>query len=171
LNRAKWYGRSILVFEMFIVTVLLFSGCASRKTWVQFTKYKPRFTKEWNQYKGKSVYLMNFDNQAPNTSIWYYYSTDQKLYYGTSSTIHNYFWYAFHDAFVKAGIAVSSVDHPDLTVPAMWVTLRSITDKSYNIRVTVQRKGATGFMKEYSTEEALPAEMDRNTPRDGEEGL
>ena len=154
----------IFVFEVFIVAVFLFSGCGARRTWVQVTEYKPHFTRDWNQYKGKSIYLMNFDNQANNTSIWYYYSTDQKLYYGTDSTIHNYFWYAFYDAFANAGIAVSSVDHPDLTAPAMWVTLRSITDERYDIRVTVQKKGASTLSKDYSIEEALPAEADRSPP-------
>jgi hypothetical protein len=165
MNRAKWSGRVILVLEVFIVAWLVFSGCAAKKTWVQIGEYKPQFTKDWNQYKGKSVYLMNFDNQANDTSIWYYYSKDQKFYYGTdSTTIHNYFWYAFNDAFANAGIAVSCVDHPDLTAPAMWVTLRSITDERYNVRVTVQKKGASTLSKDYSTEEAVPAEADRSPP-------
>jgi len=125
-------------------------------------QYRPQFSKEWNQYKGNSVYLMNFDNQANDTSIWYYYSRDQKFNYGTQSTIHNYFWYAFNDAFVKAGIAVSSVDNPDLTAPSMWVTLRSITDERYQVRVIVQKKGATSFIKDYISQEPLPAEGDRN---------
>jgi hypothetical protein len=164
MNRAKGSRRVILVFEVFIVSWLLFSGCGGRRTLVQIAEYKPHFTKDWNQYKGKSVYLMNFDNQANDTSIWYYYSRDQKLHYGTDSTIHNYFWYAFNDAFVNAGIAVSSADHPDLTAPAMWVTLRSITDERYNVRVTVQKKGASTLSKDYSTEEALAAEADRSPP-------
>lgn len=164
MNRAKWPRHVILVLVVFIVTGLLSSGCAGRKTWVQITEYKPYFTKEWSQYKGKSIYLMNFDNQANDTSIWYYYSKDQKLYYGTdSTTIHNYFFYAFFAAFANAGIAVSSIDHPDLTAPAMWVTLRSITDERYNVRVTVQKKGAT-LLRDYTTEEAPPAEEDRNPP-------
>jgi len=129
---------------------------------VLIDQYKPQFSKEWNQYKGKSVYLMNFDNQANDTSIWYYYSRDQKFNYGTQSTIQNYFWYAFNDAFVKAGVAVSNVENPDLPAPSMWVTLRSITDERYQIRVTVQKKGSTAFIKDYISQEPLPAEGDRN---------
>jgi len=63
---------------------------------------------------------------------------------------------------VKAGIAVSSVDNPDLTAPSMWVTLRSITDERYQVRVIVQKKGATSFIKDYISQEPLPAEGDRN---------
>jgi len=105
---------------------------------------------------------MNFDNQANDTSIWYYFSRDQKFSYGSQSTIHNYFWYAFNDAFVKAGISVSSVDNPDMTAPSMWITLRSITDERYQVRVTVQKKGATSFIKDYRCEEPMPAEAARN---------
>ncbi len=162
MNKAELSVRLILVFGVFVLTGLLISGCAGRRTWVQIGEYKPQFTKDWIQYKGKSIYLMNFDNQASDTSIWYYYSRDQKLYYGADSTIHNYFWYAFNDALVNAGMAVSSVDHPDPTAPAMRVILRSITDERYNVRVTVQKKGTSTLSKDYSVEETLPAEADRS---------
>jgi hypothetical protein len=162
MDRGRLSRRVIFVFEVSFVTVLLFSGCGGKRTWVQIRDYKPDSTKDWNQYKGKSIYLMNFDNQANDTSIWYYYSTDQKLYYGADSTIHNYFWYAFCDAFVTAGISVSSVDNPDVTAPAMWVTLRSLSDERYAIRMTVQKKRATILSKDYSVEEALPPEADRS---------
>jgi len=145
-----------------MVISLLFPGCAGMRTSVLIDQYQPQFSKEWNQYKGKSIYLMNFDNQANDTSIWYYFSRDQKFSYGSQSTIHNYFWYAFNDAFVKAGISVSSVDNPDMTAPSMWITLRSITDERYQVRVTVQKKGATSFIKDYRCEEPMPAEAARN---------
>ena len=162
MNTTKWSRHVILVLVGWMVISLLSSGCAGRRTSVLIDQYKPQFSKEWNQYKGKSVYLMNFDNQANDTSIWYYYSRDQKFNYGTQSTIQNYFWYAFNDAFVKAGVAVSNVENPDLPAPSMWVTLRSITDERYQIRVTVQKKGSTAFIKDYISQEPLPAEGDRN---------
>ena len=106
---------------------------------------------------------MNFDNQANDTSVWYYYSQDQKFSYGTNSTIQNYFWYAFNDAFVKVGMLVSNVDNPDLSAPSMWATLRSITDERYNVRVTVQKRGVSSFVKDYTSQEPPPAEADRTT--------
>jgi len=162
MNTTKWSRHVILVLVGWMVISLLSSGCAGRRTSVLIDQYKPQFSKEWNQYKGKSVYLMNFDNQANDTSIWYYYSRDQEFSYGTNTTIHNYFWYAFNDSFVKAGMAVSRVDNPDLSAPSIWITLRSITDECYQVRVTGQKKGATIFMKDYAIEEPLPPEADRN---------
>jgi len=162
MNTAKWSRRIIFVFVGWMVISLLSSGCAGKRTWVLIDQYKPQFSKDWNQYKGKSIYLMNFDNQANDTSIWYYFSRDQKFSYGTHYAIHSYFWQAFNEAFVKAGMAVSSVDNPDLTAPSMWITLRSITDERYQLRVTGQQKRATIFIKDYAIEESLPPEADRN---------
>jgi hypothetical protein len=158
MKRAKWAKLLILVLAGWIVNSLLTSGCAGRRTFVLIDQYKPQFTKDWNIYKGKSVYLMNFDNQANDTSIWYYFSSDLKYSYGNNYAIHNYFWYAFSDAFVRAGMRVSSFDNPDLTAPSMWVTLRSITDERYQVRVTVQNRGATSLIKDYTIQEQLPPE-------------
>jgi hypothetical protein len=58
-------------------------------------------------------------------------------------------------------MVVSSMDHPDFTAPAMTVTLLSITDASYQVRVTVQKKGATAFTDIYTIQEPPLAEKDR----------
>lgn len=129
---------------------------------MSLSNYNPVFTDDYSVYKGKRVYLMNFDNQANDTSIWYYYSLDKKFSYSINDTIHNYFWYAFQNAFIKAGMGVSNVDKPDLTTPAMWVTLLSITDASYHVRLTVQKRGVTVFTEKYTLQEPLIAEKDRN---------
>jgi hypothetical protein len=123
--------------------------------------YNPAFSKDYSVYKGKHVYLMNFDNQANDTSIWYYYSPDKKFSYAGDGTIHNYFWFAFQKGFVNLGMIVSNMDHPDLTAPAMWITLLSVTDASYQVRLTVQKKGITAFTDIYTIQEPPLAEKDR----------
>jgi hypothetical protein len=128
---------------------------------VPLNSYNPAFSKDYSVYKGKHVYLMNFDNQANDTTIWYYYSPDKKFSYSSDGTIHNYFWYAFEKGFMNLGMIVSNMDNPDLTAPAMWVTLLSITDASYQVRLTVQKKGTTVFTDIYTTQEPPLAEKDR----------
>jgi len=134
-----------------VIISIIMIGCAMTK--VPLSNYRSAFTGDYGVYKGKRVYLMNFDNQAGDTSIWYYYSQDKKLSYAGNDTLHNYFWYAFHDAFTKLGMPISKVDNPDPTAPAMWVTLLSITDVNYHVRVTVQKKGITEFTQEYTIQE------------------
>jgi len=152
-----------IIGSLCVIISVIMIGCGTlRAVKVQLNSYNPAFSKDYSVYKGKHVYLMNFDNQANNTSIWYYYSPDKKFSYSINDTIHNYFWYAFQKGFTKLGMAVSNVDHPDLTAPAMWITLLSITDASYQVRLTVQKKGITVFTDTYTIQEPPLAEKDRN---------
>jgi len=150
-----------IIGSLCVIIGITMIGCHAAVK-VSLNNYNPVFTEDYSAYKGKSVYLMNFDNQANDTSMWYYYSLDKKFSYSIDNTIHNYFWHAFHDAFVKVGMRVTNVDEPDLKAPAMSVTLLSITDASYRVMVTVQRRGATVFTKKYTIDEPLLAEKDRN---------
>ena len=151
----------IIIGSLCLIVGTITIGCRAAVK-VSLGNYNPVLTEDYSAYKGKPVYLMNFDNQANNTSIWKYYSIDKKFSYSKDDTIHNYFWYAFQNAFTKAGMGVSNVDNPDLTAPAMWITLLSITDASYQVRLTVQKRGVTVFTEKYTVQEPLLAEKDRN---------
>ena len=144
-----------------VIFTTIFIGCAMMVN-VPLSNYNPAFTGDYSAYKGKRVYLMNFDNQANDTTIWSYSSLDKKFSYSNNDLINNYFWYAFEKAFTKLGMLVSRMDNPDLTAPAMWVTLLSITDVNYRVRVTVQEKGITVFTEEYTVQEPPIAEKERN---------
>jgi hypothetical protein len=143
-----------------VIFSTIFIGCAMVN--VPLSNYNPAFTGDYSAYKGKRVYLMNFDNQANDTTIWSYSSLDKKFSYSNNNMINNYFWYAFEKSFTKLGMLVSRMDNPDLTAPAMWVTLLSITDVNYRVRVTVQERGITVFTGEYTVQEPPIAEKERN---------
>ena len=145
-----------------LVMTIIFIGCGSH-TDVSLKNYEPAFTGDHSGYKGKSIYLMNFENQAEDTTIWYYFSTDSKFRYGIDTFIHNYFWYGFYDALVKAGMIVTNVDNPDPNAPAMWLTLLSITDVHFQVKVTLQRNGDPGLVKRYEVKES-PLLGDKRTP-------
>lgn len=149
-----------IIVSVGILIVIQIIGCRTMK--VPLNNFNPALPAEYNAYRGKPVYLMNFDNQANNTSIWNYYSQDKNFSYSTNDTLHNFFWYAFQNAFTKAGMRVSNVDNPDLAAPAMWVTLLSITDEHYQVRVTVQKKGVPVFTEKYTVQEHPVQEKDRN---------
>jgi len=164
--------KSVIGFVCIIISILMI-GCTVK---VSLSNYIPVLADDYSEYKGKRVYLMNFDNQANNTSILKYYSLDKKFTYskpldssGLKRTplsyedlIHNYFWYAFKDAFTKLQMLISTVDNPDLTAPAMWLTLLSITDVNYDVKVTVQKKDIIAFTKPYTILEPPLSEKDRN---------
>jgi hypothetical protein len=158
------FGKHIktIIGSVCVIMAILITGCGGRAK-VSLENYEPAFTRDHRVYKGKSVYLMNFENQAEDTTIWYYFSTDRKLSYGIDDLIHNYFWYGFYHALVKVGMRVTNVDNPDLSAPAMWLTLISITDEHFQLKVTVQQKGAAVFVKRYEVKEP-PLLGDERTP-------
>ena len=70
---------------------------------IPLKNYYPAFTTDLSEYKGKRVYLMNFDNQARDTTVWYYFSPDKQYAYSGNSMIQNYFWYSFEKALIVSG--------------------------------------------------------------------
>jgi hypothetical protein len=148
-----------IIGSVFVIVSIIFIGCTVK---VPLKNYEPVLPGDYSVYEGKRVYLMTFDNQARDTSVWYYYSPYIRTFYFGNDSIRNYFWYAFRDSFKKAGMFVSDEDNPDLAAPAMGMTLLSISDENYDVRVTVEKKGITIFTKAYTILEPRLGEKDRN---------
>jgi hypothetical protein len=140
--------RVISLIGLFFCIILLAACSGANK--VTLRNYTPEFTAGLDDYKGKRVYLMNFDNQAWDTTTFQYYSPDKDFTYTGDSLIHNYFWYAFEKAFVKLGMSVTSQDKPDPNAPAMWLTLKSITDDKYEVEVKINKRENLVFKKIYT---------------------
>lgn len=130
-------------------------------TKIELRSYSPALGGGLSVYSGKKIYLMNFDNQAQNTSIWYYYSPDKKFTYVGNSVIHNYFWHSFQKAMLNIGMEVSNVDRPDPRAPGMWVTLKSLTDNRFEVDVNLQKFSNPFFIKTYSIAAEPPGEKQR----------
>jgi len=106
---------------------------------VLIKNYSPKFKADLSAYKDTRIYLMNFDNQARDTSMWSYFSPDKKFSYSGTSWIHNYFWYSFEKALIGLGMFVSNKDRPDPYAPAVWMTLKSVTDARFVVEVNIQK--------------------------------
>ncbi|MBN1381794.1 MAG: hypothetical protein JXA41_08980 [Deltaproteobacteria bacterium] len=149
----------LMIFLLSIFITIL--ACGVYGTKIELMKYSPHLTGDLSDYHGKKIYLMNFDNQAQNTSVWYYYSRDKKFTYGGDSLINNYFWYAFRNAMVNLGMEVSKVDRPDPHAPGMWMTMKSFTDEQFVGQVNLQKYGNPFFVKIYTitSEPLAPGEQ------------
>jgi hypothetical protein len=139
--------RCLYVAGLFLVFLL--SACAGGKP-VTLRSYAPAFTADLSAYQGKRVYLVNFDNQAQNTTNFAYFSPDKVFAYSGDSLIHNYFWYAFEKAFVRLGMTVANEDKPDLQAPAMWLSLKSVTDERYEVEVKIGKEEYLVFHKMFT---------------------
>jgi len=144
---------------------LLFSACSPGLygTKIELKSYSPALKANLSDYKGKKICLMNFDNRAQNTSVWYYYSPDMRFTYGGDSLIHNYFWYSFQNALVNIGMDVSSTANANPLAPAMWMSLKFITEDRFEVQVNLLKHSAPIFIKIYVIDgERLPEE--KRTP-------
>ena len=72
--------------------------------YIQQDKYAPQLHENLNVYKGTSVYLTGFTNQAGNTTMFYYYSPDKGACYEGSPSLQSYLWHCFSKAFTQLGI-------------------------------------------------------------------
>jgi len=158
MNRAKGSRRVILVLFGWILTGFFFSGCASKK--VMINDFTPALSKDFAALKGQKICFLYFQNHAQDATRSYYYSKDKQTGYTSDQPLFDYFRHAFEDACAKAGMIVTNEDKPDLTAPAMWVTLLSVTDERFETKVWVQKKDVTVFTKEYTVEEPSPPPKD-----------
>ncbi|MDD5169727.1 MAG: hypothetical protein PHN75_12975 [Syntrophales bacterium] len=142
--------------------ILLLTACASSSNLVSLNSYLPEFNADLSAYKGKRVYLMNFDNQDWNTTNFSYFSPDRQFTYSSNSLIHNYFWYSFERAFVSMDMLVSNAEKPDPAGVPIWLTLKSITDDRYEVDVKIRIKENMIFIKTYSMSGDPVAEGNRN---------
>jgi hypothetical protein len=152
--------RAGIVVFLFMVMGMTLAGCSGMK--VALHRYNPAFSGDYEIYRGKPVYLMNFNNHSKDTGIWEFYSPDMKFTYSSNDLVSNYFWYSFREAFTKLGMIVSDEDKPDHSAKGMWVTLLSISDEKFHVLLTVQEKEKTIMKKEYSVQEPPPAEKERD---------
>jgi hypothetical protein len=118
-------------------------------TKIEITSHVPSLKADLGQYKGKPIYLINFDNQAQNTTIWCYFSRDRQYSYCGDTTVQNYFWQSFDRALKHIGMIVSSESRPDPVAPGMWMTLKSITDDRFVVEIKIQTRWEPSFTKIY----------------------
>jgi hypothetical protein len=146
--RRRTRSASLTVLGLCILVAACAPGLVGTK--IELKRFSPAIKADLGEYRGKRIYLMNFDSEARDTSMWYYYSPDRKFTYGADSTLHNYFWYSFEKALHNLGMIVSNVDRPDPNAPAMWLTLKSVSDAAYTVEVKVQKFGPPIFTKMYT---------------------
>jgi hypothetical protein len=156
----------MMILSLF--TVLLGCSPGLYGTKIGISSYSPTLTGDFSDYRGQKIYLMNFDNQAGDTTLWYYYSPDKNYTYADHSLIHNYFWYAFQKALLNMGMDVSTASWPNPQAPGLWMTLKSITENKFQGQVHLQKYGNPFFIKIYTvvmeppgTEQRTPENLEK----------
>ncbi len=137
-----------------ILMIAVAGGCrrgingGSAKVEITQNNYMPELGRTFPGYRGKSIYLANIDNQANNTTMWYYYNPQGSMTYESWPSLTSYFWYCIQKAFQSAGLEVHSMDQAS-NAPEVDITLESITDQQFQYMVSVHGKGAS-FQKRFT---------------------
>ena len=123
------------------------TGCRGVKIDLKQAAYAPEFdTSDLSAYKGKSVFISDIANNAPNTSIWNYYSTSTDIYYEAMPTLHGYIWDCFVKAFDRIGVTVAA---DASSAPDLGLSFTSITAQEMVFDVVLSRTGEAPFRKRY----------------------
>lgn len=163
-----------LVICFIAAAALLGCGAGGMKVTLKQDNYKPGFRSgEFSRYRGKTVILDNFINQAANTKSWSYASADQKVTYEATEHLESYMWYCFKKAFDFAGMKVLDASYgaqnpyyyhpwwgprpyqqPAAGVPKgvsdFQLVLKSMTDQEWVVQVLVFKNGETKLQKDYT---------------------
>jgi hypothetical protein len=123
------------------------AGCrgAGVKIDLKQASYVPGFdASELAAYNGKRVFISDIANNAPDTSIWNYYSTTSNIYYEAMPTLHGYVWDCFVKAFDRIGVKVAddATDAPDFSL-----AFTSINAQQMAFDVVLARPGKAPFRK------------------------
>jgi len=93
-------------------------------------------------------------NNAANTSIWDYYSTDSQYAYEASPSLQTYFWDCFIKSFHRIGVKtlVTPWSAGTETAPELQIVLNSVSDQKFVFSVNLIKPGQSTFQKEYTVE-------------------
>lgn len=161
-------SKVVLLAGMLLCILLAVNTTAQARTRsvvVSLTNYSPNFKADLSEYKGKRINVLDFNNEAKDTTLGYYFSLDRQYAYCGPSFIDNYFWYSFEKALLSLGMLVSDRREPAPHAPAVWITLKSMTDDKFEVELKLQ-KFVYGvlFTKTYTiTGEELPAKVEQRT--------
>jgi hypothetical protein len=155
-------GRIFVKAVLLVACFLALTGCpwgGGTKVFIKQTSYNPSFaTANLSAYKGKTLYFSSVTNNAANTSIWDYYSTDSKYAYEASPALQTYFWDCFVKSFNRIGVRTLGAPWTagTDTAPELQIVLNSVSDQKFVFSVTLIKPGESTFQKEF-TVEAPPA--------------
>lgn len=159
-------GRNTGKIVLVLAFLLAVSGCrggGGTKVFIKQNTYNPSFdTANLSGYKGKTIYFSSVTNNAANTSIWDYYSTDSQYAYEATPSLQTYFWDCYVKAFNKIGVRtlVAPWSSGTETAPELQIVMNSITDQKFDFGVTVIIPGVSTFQKQYTVEQPPAATND-----------
>ena len=127
-----------------------FTACGPKKNMVMldYARYEPDLGTALDDYRGRSVYLMNVASDWTDKEWSRYYSPNGRVVYQTNM-LKPYFWFMIKRALVNSGLTVSDLENPDLAAPAVRFTFKSLNDRDFLFGVDIFRNDKSVFSRDF----------------------
>ncbi|MFH1138938.1 MAG: hypothetical protein V1816_22900 [Pseudomonadota bacterium] len=145
------------------------SSCGPKRNMVvlDYARYEPDLGAALDDYRGRSVYLMNVASDWTDKEWSRYYSPNGRVTYQTNM-LKPYFWFMIRRALVNSGLGVSDMENPDLAAPAVRFTFKSLNDQDFLFAVDIFKKDKSLFSRDFKIvgpplpgEEPAPEELEK----------
>jgi len=158
--------KNFILFLLLTPACLVIPGCG-RNVYLSDNGYNPGApVKNIKEYKDVQIYLGSFNNNAPNTRSYKYYSPDNSVSYSTSSLVPDYVYYCFKKAFTEIGMKVNELDE----APVIYLMINEIYGTGMKFDINLYRGDDLEYVKELAvtvpavtgTTAVDPALLERN---------
>jgi hypothetical protein len=140
---------------LFLSAVTLsLTGCARPSIFLN--AYSANLPQTAKGYQGVRVNLGGVENDAWDTTIWYYYSDNSRLVYEGAPTLADFFEDAFQRAFMAAGMDVSRQGFVPPGRPNLEFTMKSVSEERFVFDLTVYRGRTAVYTRTYRVLEPVP---------------
>jgi len=155
--------KTVFIVAVMVLVLSLSITAEAKKTkiYVHQDKYPADVASSLAAYKGKTIFLANFENNANNTTIWYYFRPDnKKVIYEAAPTLQSYVWYCFEKAMKAAGATVYR-DQAPVAVPELRLSFTSFSETEFTARVELIKNGKSAFVKNITVTDEATQSMDQ----------
>ena len=132
------------------------SSSSKIKVELSSARYTPKFQiNKYSAFKNKNLFLSSMTNNAKDTTVFYYFSSDFQIRYGHEA-LSSYFWYCFAKGFNRVGITTYKDSAPS-DIPEFTFEFDSITDQYISYRATVTKRYNVVYQRKFEVTMPDPA--------------
>ncbi len=158
----KTYQRRRILWAFFAAAVIALAatGCSRFTVELDPDAYQPQRVDQLLDYKDRAIsfdYDTGVENEANDTSIFYYWNPDQSIRYEGVPTVAVYFFNAMTKALRSAGLRVYGAT-PPTDATAMHIVLKSVTDERIVFVVKLVKQGRQTLDNMYTVDVAPTTE-------------
>jgi hypothetical protein len=156
-----WAGLSVAAIALAAV------GCSHFTIQLNQDAYQPQQLEQLLDYRDRAIsfdYDTGVQNDANDTSIFYYWNKEHTVYYEGAPTVAVYFFNTITKALRSAGLRVYDAA-PPAEASQLHIVLKSVTDQRLAFQVKLVKQGRETLNKTYTVDVEPTADMNADVLR------